>query len=102
MRTWSPFVSNETITLSEKRTLTCRIGQGDIQAGSGTRAVPVLSLLVKETTLSYAIVGRAGFGLWKKLINFFFSLQKQSGPLKKKFKSHHRKPKNFKKATNGK
>ncbi|XP_051663809.1 surfeit locus protein 2 [Manacus candei] len=28
--------------------------------------------------------------------------KKQSGPLKKKFKSHHRKPKNFKKATNGK
>ncbi|KFO82505.1 Surfeit locus protein 2, partial [Cuculus canorus] len=28
--------------------------------------------------------------------------KKQSGPLKKKFKSHHRKPKNFKKAANGK
>ncbi|KAI1232157.1 hypothetical protein IHE44_0007219 [Lamprotornis superbus] len=28
--------------------------------------------------------------------------KKQTGPLKKKFKSHHRKPKNFKKATNGK
>ncbi|KAM6243781.1 surfeit locus protein 2 [Porphyrio hochstetteri] len=28
--------------------------------------------------------------------------KKQSGPLKKKFKSHHQKPKNFKKATNGK
>ncbi|NWX17359.1 SURF2 protein, partial [Aegotheles bennettii] len=28
--------------------------------------------------------------------------KKQSGPLKKKFKSHHRKPKNFKKVTNGK
>ncbi|KFU90573.1 Surfeit locus protein 2, partial [Chaetura pelagica] len=28
--------------------------------------------------------------------------KKQSGPLKKKFKSHHRKPKNFKKATKGK
>ncbi|XP_029856008.1 surfeit locus protein 2 [Aquila chrysaetos chrysaetos] len=29
-------------------------------------------------------------------------VKKQSGPLKKKFKSHHQKPKNFKKATNGK
>ncbi|XP_065552224.1 surfeit locus protein 2 [Lathamus discolor] len=28
--------------------------------------------------------------------------KKQSGPLKKKFKSHHRKPKNLKKAVNGK
>ncbi|XP_051492781.1 surfeit locus protein 2 isoform X2 [Apus apus] len=28
--------------------------------------------------------------------------KKQSGPLKKKFKSHHRKPKNFKKTTKGK
>ncbi|NXG54707.1 SURF2 protein, partial [Hemiprocne comata] len=28
--------------------------------------------------------------------------KKQSGPLKKKFKSHHRKPKNFKRATKGK
>ncbi|XP_014728601.1 PREDICTED: surfeit locus protein 2 [Sturnus vulgaris] len=28
--------------------------------------------------------------------------KKQTGPLKKKFKSHHRKPKNFKKAINGK
>ncbi|XP_030363149.1 surfeit locus protein 2 isoform X2 [Strigops habroptila] len=28
--------------------------------------------------------------------------KKQSGPLKKKFKSHHQKPKNLKKATNGK
>ncbi|XP_030317386.1 surfeit locus protein 2 [Calypte anna] len=28
--------------------------------------------------------------------------KKQSGPLKKKFKSHHRKPKNFKKVANGK
>lgn len=40
-----------------------------------------------------------GFG--NKLIKIF-PLQKQSGPLKKKFKSHHRKPKNFKKTVNGK
>lgn len=83
--------------------LTCGIGQGDILAGSLTRAVLLLSVGKGGDTQFLFKLSWAGLdlGFGNKLINFF-SLQKQSGPLKKKFKSHHRKPKNFKKAINGK
>lgn len=71
--------------------------------GSVSRLELILAVQGDHTQFLFKLFqARFDLDVGNKLINFFFSLQKQTGPLKKKFKSHHRKPKKLKKATNGK